>query len=195
MSIENFDEKSLLDDETEQKPIYAMNVTEKEHYIVYGDDGLPNYYDRETDAWIPVKAFVSREDILNVKKDYPLPKLYPFRIISRILFPLVIGALSALIIYFILQAFNITLALGIYFAIGGSIAALDFLFHLGDLIILIVQIYQKKAPDEVRERCHLHPSCSFYCIYAIMKYGTFIGLIKAIRRLKRCEGQDEIDEP
>lgn len=196
MPNESFDENNLLDEEYDsKKPIYMMSVEEKEHHVIYDENGLPNYYDRETDAWMPVRAFVSREDILEVKKNYPLPRLYPFRLISHLLFPFLIGAIAALSVYGILSAINQNLSLGYYFLIGGIIAFLGILFNLGDIIIFFVQVYQKKAPDEVRERCNLHPSCSFYCIYAIMKYGALIGIIKTIGRLHRCKGQDEVDEP
>ena len=50
----------------------------------------------------------------------------------------------------------------------------------------IVRLYQRYAPDEIRNRCMFEPSCSEYTIQAIQKYGTFRGLYRSIRRMKRC---------
>lgn len=54
------------------------------------------------------------------------------------------------------------------------------------LIIILVRLYQRYAPKSIRMKCRFEPSCSEYMILSINKYGTVKGLIKGIKRLKRC---------
>lgn len=53
-------------------------------------------------------------------------------------------------------------------------------------LICAVRIYQRYAPDSVRNKCRFEPSCSEYMILAIEKYGVIKGLKKGISRIKRC---------
>ena len=53
-------------------------------------------------------------------------------------------------------------------------------------IICLIKIYQRYAPDSLRNKCRFEPSCSEYMILSIEKYGLFKGLKKGICRLKRC---------
>ena len=62
-------------------------------------------------------------------------------------------------------------------------------------IIWMVHLYQSKAPDEVRLRCAMEPSCSVYMILAVEKYGVIRGVIKGIGRLHRCGAERGIDYP
>ena len=50
-----------------------------------------------------------------------------------------------------------------------------------------VLMYKAYAPLDVRARCRFEPTCSTYMILAIQKYGLFRGLIKGIKRLRRCK--------
>ena len=54
------------------------------------------------------------------------------------------------------------------------------------LFICIIKLYQKYAPDSLRNKCRFEPSCSEYMIIAIEKYGLIKGIEKGICRLKRC---------
>lgn len=65
------------------------------------------------------------------------------------------------------------------------------------IAIMGVKLYQHYAPENVRRRCLLKPTCSEYAIIVLKKYGTVIGLIKIWRRLKYyCRGDVYyIDEP
>ena len=49
-----------------------------------------------------------------------------------------------------------------------------------------ILIYQKHAPERIRQSCLFTPSCSEYMRLAIEKYGTVRGVAKGIRRLCRC---------
>lgn len=61
-----------------------------------------------------------------------------------------------------------------------------FIFFLKYTVILLVLIYQRFAPVEIRLSCRFEPSCSNYMLLAIKKYGFWKGFIKGIKRLKRC---------
>ena len=67
-----------------------------------------------------------------------------------------------------------------------SLILLYVLLHLKRICICAVRIYQRYAPDSLRNKCRFEPSCSEYMILAIQKYGSFRGLRKGINRLKRC---------
>lgn len=51
---------------------------------------------------------------------------------------------------------------------------------------LMIRLYQLKAPAEVRLVCNFEPTCSEYMILAIKKYGLIRGVIKGIKRIRRC---------
>lgn len=53
-------------------------------------------------------------------------------------------------------------------------------------IICMIKIYQRYAPDSLRNKCRFEPSCSDYMILSIKKYGLLKGFKKGICRLKRC---------
>lgn len=57
-------------------------------------------------------------------------------------------------------------------------------------VICAVRIYQHFAPDSLRNKCRFEPSCSEYMILSIEKNGLCKGLLKGIRRLKRCNVSD-----
>ena len=60
-----------------------------------------------------------------------------------------------------------------------------------------IHLYQRYAPENVRRRCLLKPTCSEYAILAINKYGLILGIIMTHKRLnKKCRGRIyRIDEP
>ena len=78
-----------------------------------------------------------------------------------------------------------------------SFYIIELLILLRPFAISIIKLYQHYAPEEIRRRCLLKPTCSEYAILAIKKYGTLIGTIKTWRRLKYfCRGDVYyIDEP
>ena len=78
-----------------------------------------------------------------------------------------------------------------------SFFIIELLVLLRPLAITLITLSQHYAPEEVRRRCLLKPTCSEYAILAIKKYGTIIGTIKTWRRLKYyCRGDVYyIDEP
>lgn len=63
------------------------------------------------------------------------------------------------------------------------------LLGLKYIIICLIQIYQRYAPEHIRRRCKLMPTCSEYCILALKKYGLLRGTRKSLVRLFRtCDG-------
>lgn len=53
-------------------------------------------------------------------------------------------------------------------------------------LICAIKIYQRYAPDSIRNKCRFEPSCSEYMILSLEKHGFIKGLKKGIERLKRC---------
>jgi len=51
------------------------------------------------------------------------------------------------------------------------------------IVIGFVKLYQHYAPEDVRRRCLLKPTCSEYMIMAVQKYGVIKGVYKGIYRL------------
>lgn len=58
--------------------------------------------------------------------------------------------------------------------------------NLKRILICLVRIYQRYAPDSIRNKCRFEPSCSEYMILSLKKYGVIKGLAKGIGRLTRC---------
>lgn len=54
------------------------------------------------------------------------------------------------------------------------------------IIIFLILIYQRYAPESIRNKCRFEPSCSEYMILSINKYGLLKGLKNGIKRCKRC---------
>lgn len=67
---------------------------------------------------------------------------------------------------------------------------LYFCVNAKQAIISLIRIYQRYAPDSVRNKCRFEPSCSQYMVLSLQKYGLWKGLQKGIRRLKRCNIHD-----
>jgi putative component of membrane protein insertase Oxa1/YidC/SpoIIIJ protein YidD len=75
--------------------------------------------------------------------------------------------------------------LWIYYASGAVVLVLV----MKRLCILAIEVYQRYAPEEVRRRCVMIPSCSDYALQAIRNYGLIRGLYKAYARLfTKCSG-------
>ena len=69
------------------------------------------------------------------------------------------------------------------------VSFLLFVVCLRKVLVLGVELYQHYAPEDVRRRCMMMPSCSEYALLALRKHGVIIGLIKIYVRLtKKCKG-------
>ena len=62
--------------------------------------------------------------------------------------------------------------------------------------ILAIRLYQRYAPEHVRMRCAMTPSCSEYAVLAICRHGLLRGIYMTYCRLRhRCDGTSIIDYP
>lgn len=53
--------------------------------------------------------------------------------------------------------------------------------------IQLILLYQRLAPQKIRDACRFDPSCSNYAILALKKYGFIQGWKMTYQRLKRCK--------
>lgn len=68
--------------------------------------------------------------------------------------------------------------------------------RMKSIIITLVRIYQRYAPDAIRDRCLYEPTCSEYMIGAVQKYGVCRGVCRGVKRLCRCNVKNGgYDEP
>ncbi|MFP4363995.1 MAG: membrane protein insertion efficiency factor YidD [Spirochaetia bacterium] len=51
-------------------------------------------------------------------------------------------------------------------------------------IIFFIKLYQRIAPNQLRQCCRFEPSCSNYMIVAIQKYGTIKGVLRFTTNFK-----------
>lgn len=109
------------------------------------------------------------------------PKISVIKVILfYILFPaLVLTALIVVLKYLGLSTTTIVV-------IVANILLAYILLTTKRMFICAIRIYQRYAPDSLRNKCRFEPSCSEYMILAIEKYGLIKGLQKGICRLKRC---------
>jgi len=56
----------------------------------------------------------------------------------------------------------------------------------GFITIWFVRLYQRYASEELRLSCVFEPCCSDYMILSIQKHGVVRGIVKGIKRLRRC---------
>ena len=63
-------------------------------------------------------------------------------------------------------------------------------------LIDCIQLYQHYAPEDIRRRCRMMPSCSEYAILSLKKFGIILGLILICHRVfHTCGGEYKIEYP
>lgn len=118
------------------------------------------------------------------------PKVYWWRIVTWC----IAISVGSVVLWRILEKVCVTreIATGICLAVVLTTVVLC----LKQICICLVRIYQRYAPDSIRNKCRFEPSCSEYMILALEKYGLVKGLFKGIDRLKRCNIHNGgFDEP
>ena len=55
-----------------------------------------------------------------------------------------------------------------------------------NILIKIIEFYQRKISPLFPPRCRYYPTCSQYALDAIRIHGAFKGMLLAIGRLARC---------
>ena len=110
------------------------------------------------------------------------PEINSKKEIISIIYKAIVFVLLSIITISLSLLFNSILAL-----IIGIIVVLIFVcLTIKKSIVSLVLLYQKFAPESLREACLFEPSCSDYMLLAIDKYGVIEGVIKGIKRLCRC---------
>lgn len=73
-------------------------------------------------------------------------------------------------------------------ALAATLAALlvYVLIRIKSCTICLVKIYQRLAPECIRNACRFEPSCSQYMILSIEKYGFWRGFPRGVKRILRC---------
>lgn len=124
------------------------------------------------------------------KRQLIRPKIRWWRI-ALFAVSLVLGAVG---VYWLLTALSVSAAIALWVSIGFALVIIA--LFLKRILICLVRIYQRFAPERVRNKCRFEPSCSQYMILSLQKYGLWKGLPKGIHRLKRCSTEDGgFDEP
>ncbi len=91
-----------------------------------------------------------------------------------------ITIICSIFIYFLLINLGVNISVPIFVLIFYSFVLL---LVAKKISIGIIQLYQHYAPDSIRRKCMLMPTCSEYGIIVLNKYGFFIGWFKIFRRL------------
>lgn len=64
------------------------------------------------------------------------------------------------------------------------------------LLLTVIILYQKYAPEIMRASCLFETCCSEYMKIAVNKYGVCKGFVKGIKRISRCRYPNGgVDEP
>ena len=116
----------------------------------------------------------------NYRRKLARPVINWMAIIFRCMF--VLGGIA--ILAYILSILSVSACLILWTCIV-SVGLVIFI-NLKRILICFVQIYQRYAPDSIRNKCRFEPSCSEYMILSLEKYGLFKGANRGINRLKRC---------
>lgn len=128
------------------------------------------------------KLFADENDpaSVNYRRKLVRPKINWVKIILSVSALMVFDVL----IFFFLQKISFSIYLSL--TICGLFSLSVLLVFAKKTVIGLIHIYQRYAPDSIRNKCRFEPSCSEYMILSIEKYGLIKGVRKGIKRLKRC---------
>jgi putative component of membrane protein insertase Oxa1/YidC/SpoIIIJ protein YidD len=125
---------------------------------------------------------MAREYCLNHKLERPKTDIKTF--LKWVLFIEIAVVALMFAFYFLLAGFGISFSLKILYVWAETVVAF---VCLKKVCILMIELYQHYAPEKVRRKCMLMPSCSEYALLALRKYNVFVGLYKIyIRLTKKC---------
>ncbi len=131
-----------------------------------------------------LRAYASSDEVdtasIYYKRNNVRPKLNLWRVLLYALIVLCVSTVISLFVYDTSKSILWAILTGIFVILGVIIIFIKRVF------VWLVKLYQRVAPDSVRNRCRFEPSCSQYMILAIEKYGFFKGVKKGWDRLKRC---------
>ena len=112
------------------------------------------------------------------------PNISVFKILFSLLAWIVGYGVFAFLLFTFHKVIHISSNVAIILALAVLIIIL--LFKAKAIIVNFVLLYQKLAPENIRQSCLFTPSCSEYMLLAIEKHGTFKGFLKGCHRLSRC---------
>ena len=162
----------------------------------FNADGEELYYDETTGIWAPHFHLPTEEEILKFNAQFSHPKFSFISIFLNISIPIFLTFMIVIFLNVFFSQYFILLKKIEFQIIITSIILLSYiLIRLKHIVIFVVKLYQRFAPMHVRQRCVFTPTCSDYMILSIKKFGLIRGVIKGIKRLKRCEGDYREDYP
>ena len=131
-----------------------------------------------------IKAYATSDEVdtasIYYKRNNVRPKLNLWRVLLYALIVLCVSAVLSLFVYDLSNSVLWSILTGV------AIILAVIIIFIKRIFIWIIKVYQRVAPDSVRNRCRFEPSCSQYMILVVEKYGFFKGLKKGWNRLKRC---------
>lgn len=120
------------------------------------------------------------------KRKIVRPDIHAKKAVLKVLLVIVLSAIVSIIIGIILKKHKFeryTLVTILSFV---AIILIVVIIRLKSILIWLVKAYQRFAPERIRQKCVFTPSCSEYMILSLQKYGVIKGLVKGVKRLKRC---------
>lgn len=114
------------------------------------------------------------------------PDLHLKRVLIKVVAVLIAVAICGIIAKLTLKSLSVEKSGAYAWLIASAILLAIIIVKLKSILIWLVLVYQKLAPERVRRKCVFTPSCSEYMMLSLKKYGVIKGLIKGIKRLKRC---------
>lgn len=118
------------------------------------------------------------------------PRIRWWSVALQLLLPLLAASVAGTVLH------RLSMPVWAIYAVPAVCLVLYTLLRLKSFFICAVRIYQRLAPDSIRNKCRFEPSCSQYMILSLEKYGLCKGLHKGVCRLKRCNiRHGGFDEP
>lgn len=105
------------------------------------------------------------------------PKIGIYLIVLGLILPIFLMLSIVLIVFLMESLWKYALCVGLFIILS---------FLLKYIAFLWIKIYQRYAPQKIRQACLFNPSCSQYMLLAIEKYGFWKGFWKGLKRLGRC---------
>ena len=114
-------------------------------------------------------------------------------ILSTLVFS-IIALIISMLAYVILLTFEVYISKLFCYIL---VCLILFLISSKKICINAIKLYQHYAPEKIRRKCMLKPTCSEYAIIVLQKYGVVIGSFRILKRLfHTCKSSVYfIDEP
>jgi putative component of membrane protein insertase Oxa1/YidC/SpoIIIJ protein YidD len=143
---------------------------------------IPNLFEQET-----AKAYCLHHELARPETDVKT-------VVKWFLYFEGLALMLSLVFQFIFNRFGIFIG---FFSLYSLVGLVVFVAYLKKIGALLIELYQHYAPEKIRRKCVLMPTCSEYALLALRKYGVVVGLYKTyIRLTQKCKGNIyKIDYP